>query len=30
MTGEVVQSEGFSREFSLPGKRITRLLLSLT
>ena len=31
MTGEVVQSEeGISREFSLPRKRETRLLLSLT
>ena len=30
MTGEVVQSEGLSREFSLPRKRITRLMLSLT
>ena len=30
MTGEVVQSEGFSKEFSLPRKRIKRLLLSLT
>ena len=28
MTGEVVQSEGFSREFSLPRKRIMRLLFS--
>ena len=27
MTGEVVQSEGFSREFSLPRKRITRPLV---